>query len=146
MLDTNRTICVSIPHTGTRFIQKRLRTRYVTHTTAAWDSILELCKDRYIIAPLRDPKACWASTVRRMKEPNDPEHLSKFYQAWYTMHALSLIREIDFIPVDLKQDPRITDWEVVGSDDLTINDKAPGIYFKSIYQLPFVKKYYSFKG
>jgi hypothetical protein len=145
MIDKENTILVSIPYTGTRFLKERLGLKRTTHTTANWESLLGLVKGRKIIAPLRDPKSCWRSTVRRMTNTNtrDFKNVAGFFKAWYQMHSLTLLYDVDFIPVDLRQDSRIQDWEPVGNDDRGENEKAPDVHLRELYELPFVKQFYS---
>jgi hypothetical protein len=57
------------------------------------------------------------------------------------MHALTLVREIDFIAVDLQEDPRITDWSPIGHND-NGEAKHPDIKLSHIYKLPFVERFY----
>jgi hypothetical protein len=95
-----------------------------------------LKKEPVIIAPIRDPKAVWVSWSRRGKTELE------FMRSFYTMHALSLIREIDFIAVDLKQDLRITDWTPIGEDDPGKTFPVQNFDCRPLYQLPFVKQFY----
>ena len=79
---------------------------------------MEAVEGKEIIAPLRDPISCWASTVRRWLKPKDKVNLPNFIRAWYMMHALTLVREVNFIPVDLKLENKygITDWTPIGGE------------------------------
>jgi len=139
-------LVVSIPHTGTRFLKARLGITEHIHTIVYWDSLMrEVNKYDHIVAPLRDPSAVWQSTYRRWLKPDAHDNLHRFIAAWYMMHALTLVRDVDFIPVDLKLDPRITDWEPVTGELERNNKIKPNLCLMSIYALPFVAQYYSIR-
>lgn len=135
-------IIVSIPHTGTRFLKERLGIDKHIHTIVDWDSLMREIEGKYIIAPLRNPKDVWMSDVRRWLKWDAEDNVSRFVAAWYVMHALTLFRDIDFIPVDLQQDDRITDWTPVSGELDRNNKKHPQICLRRIYALPFVERYY----
>ena len=131
-------IIVSIPHTGTRFLQARLGVEKSVHTISKWDSLYNQVKDKQIIAPLRSPPVVWKSWARRKKAPFP---YAEFFSAWHNMHALDLLFEVDFICLDKRDDPRIADWEPIGQDD-------PGPYglplieLRPLYFLPFVRRHF----
>ncbi len=133
-------IIVSIPYTGTRFLKKHLNIQESVHTYTPWTRLLELVDGRTIIAPLRDPAKNWTSWARRWTDELLDHQIRVFVQSWYTMHALTLICDVDFIPVDLQQDDRITDWTPIGDED------TGSLVYKFrtdfLYNLPFVQKYY----
>ena len=136
-------VVVSIPYTGTRFLKTRLRILRHVHTTCSWQQITSEVADYNIIAPLRDPKDCWDSATRRWRDLTTPFDVSRFIQGWMMMHAVTLWRQVDFIPVDLQHDKRITDWTPIGDTDPGKATRyEPAIDLKFIYELPFVKQYY----
>jgi len=134
-------IIVSVPHTGTRFLKKRLGIKDHIHTVALWEHLLEKTEGRTIISPLRNPVSVWRSTTRRWVTPDIPLDTHSFLRSWYMLHALSLVRDIDFIAIDKQQDERITDWAPVGKGD---EGRAvhPDIDLKPLYELPFIKEFY----
>ena len=135
-------IIVSIPYTGTRFLKERLGIDKHVHTIVDWNSLTREIEGKHIIAPLRNPKDVWASDVRRWLKWDAEDNIPRFVAAWYVMHTLTLIRDVDFIPVDLQQDNRITDWTPVSGELERNNKKHPQICLRRIYALPFVGKYY----
>ena len=58
------------------------------------------------------------------------------------MHSLDQLREIEYIPLENKNHPRITDWIPITGEEWQENKKAPTIDLKQIYLLPFVKIHY----
>jgi len=134
-------IIVSIPHTGTRFLRRRMRTKRYIHVTEPWDKLVETLTGREVISPLRSPQSVWRSYSRRWVDPDSPIDTIGFINNWYTMHTLTLFFDIDFIPVDLQQDKRITDWSPIGERDAG-DAVHPDIDLSKVYQLPFVQKWY----
>jgi len=136
-------IVVSIPHSGTRFLKERLSIDAHVHTNIfGWDALIRETKGKKLVAPLRDPQAVWKSTVRRYNKWDATDNISNFFNSWFMMHALSLIRDIEFIPVDLQISDRITDWTPVGGEEDQCNTKCYPTCLRRIYVLPFVQKYY----
>jgi len=140
-------IIVSVPYTGTRFLKERLGVNEHIHTVVSWDALVERLEGKEIIAPLRNPYDVWGSTIRRWVKLDHDTHIPNFISAWYVMHALTLIKKITFIPVDLKIDPtgEIKDWTKVTGEKDRHNKKYYPISLRGIYLLPFVKKYYDHK-
>ena len=138
-------IIVSVPHTGTRFLAERLGIKDRVHTVFPWENILKKVEGKKIIAPLRRPRDAWKSKIRRMNPELLAENTVGWFNSWYMLHALSLVKEIDFIPVDLKQDPRITDWTPVTGEGHLNNTEFldVGINLRKLYDLPFVKRFYN---
>lgn len=132
-------IIVSIPHTGTRFLQERLGVEKSVHTISKWSSLYHQVEGKQIIAPLRHPNNVWGSWARRKK---DPFPYAEFFSAWYLMHTLDMLFDVDFICLDKRDDPRITDWTPLGHD-------GPGPYglplieLRPLFFLPFVNRHYS---
>lgn len=138
-------LIVSIPQTGTRFLRERLGVRDFVHTIESWEQLVGKTEGRNIVSPLRSPAACWASSTRRWttSRPFDTE---LWLHSWYMMHALSLVRDIDFIVIEKRDDPRISDWSKVGDRDEGKNRSIPDIGLRHIYELPFVKARYDIRG
>jgi len=134
-------IIVSVPHTGTRFLQERLGVKKYIHTTCPWDALLERVKDKKIISPLRHPSDVWKSWARRKNPKTEPFPYALFIGAWHTLHTLDMMMDVDFICVDKCADPRITDWGPVGDKDYGPYDLKQ-IDLRSIFSLPFVNKHY----
>jgi hypothetical protein len=130
-------LIVSIPHSGTRFLRTRLGIREIKHTIEHWPCLLKATEDRHIISPIREPMSVWASYWHY----NRDVALQLYFRAFYTMHALTLVREIDWIAVDLQYDPRIENWEPV-SDNPSRPDPHYPPDFRHIYDLPFVQQFY----
>ena len=137
----NEPLVVSIPHTGTRFIQARLDIREFVHTHKRWDLLYEQVKDRKIIAPLRNPNDVWVSTARRQNPETKPFPYARFFGAWNIMHTLDMLFDVDFICVDKREDPRITDWSPEGHNTRDAFDWPP-ISLGPLYRLPFVRRHY----
>lgn len=134
-------IIVSVPHTGSRFLQARLGINGMIHTKSDWEYILFRTQGRQVVTPLRSPLDNWLSWSRKARELQ-MQHVAEWYDCWYKLHALSQITTIDFICVDKRTDPRITDWTPVGHN-ATANNVHALPTLKFIYELPFVKAYYN---
>lgn len=135
-------LIVSIPHTGSRFLRERLGIEEIVHTERNWHDLINKTAGHHLIAPLRNPMSVLSSAVRRT-----PPELIMFDEAgwihnWYMMHALTLIRQVDFIVLEHESDPRITDWSPVGHNDdgerPIYNRPLPPMDLGKIYELPFV--------
>lgn len=141
-------IIVSIPHTGTRFLCERLGVEKRVHTHSKWESLYSQVEGKHIIAPLRNPPDVWESWARR-KNPPGTEHSAKmepfpyatFFSAWYNMHTLDMMFDVDFICVDKCEDHRITDWSPVGHGDKGTVVR-PATELRPLYYLPFVRRHY----
>ena len=138
-------IIISIPHTGTRFLQERLGIEaQAHHTTGNWTSLRRRVEGKQIISPLRAPPDVWKSWARRHEfksHSGEPFPYARFFSAWYVMHTLDMLFYVDFICVDKREDPRIKDWERIGHHD-TGCEGLPVIDLRPLYFLPFVKKHY----
>ena len=139
-------IIVSVPYSGTRFIQERLNIAARVHTNnIEWEDLLDIIRNRRIVVPLRSPLANWLSTEKRYDtRPLTIANIAEWYDAWHKLHALSVSRPVDFICIEDQSDKRITDWSAVGHMDKPIY-KYPIPPLNFIYQLPFVKRFYSLK-
>jgi len=131
-------IIVSIPHTGTRFLQERLGVEKSVHTISKWSSLYNQVEGKQIFAPLRHPTDVWVSWARRKK---DPFPYAEFFSAWYLMHTLDMLFDVDFICLDKRDDPRITDWAPIGHDDPG-SPGLPLIELRPLFFLPFVNRHY----
>jgi hypothetical protein len=60
------------------------------------------------------------------------------------MHALTLVRDVDFVILERQQDPRIADWSKVGHEDAGELVERE-INLEPIYALPFVRPHYSIR-
>jgi len=138
---TREPIIVSIPHTGTRFLQERLGVEKYVHTHSKWDSLYKRVKDKKIIAPLRNPPDVWKSWARRKNPKTEPFPYAMFFSAWYNMHTLDMLFDVDFICVDKCADERITDWTPIGTGDYGPYSK-PLIELRPLYYLPYVRQRY----
>lgn len=140
---TSDPIIVSIPHSGTRFLKKRLGIEEHVHTHTNWNTLLKRVRGRTIISPLRNPDAVWRSWCRRRNVELDKFPLIEFAAGWYVMHTLAQMFEVDFIPVDKQEDRRIRDWSKVGDrDESAALWKAHRIDLRALYKLPYVQEHY----
>ena len=135
-------LIISIPHTGTRFLRDQLGIDRFIHTARSWDFIMKEIEGKKLIAPLRSPKACWKSATRRQQKGRIFD-IAKWVRSWYIMHALTLIRDIEFVIIERRTDPRVENWAKVGQNDPGDNKSVPAIDLKPIYALPFVRPHYS---
>jgi hypothetical protein len=138
---TSNSIIVTIPHTGTRFLQERLGIKQYVHTVINWPILCRRIENKKIISPLRPPIKVWKSWARRRNPKNEAFPYIEFTSAWYTMHALDLMYEVDFIDLEAKNDPRISDWTPIGNEDYGPYE-LPEINLNPIYKLPFVTRFY----
>jgi hypothetical protein len=148
---TREAIIVSIPHTGTRFLKERLGIEKSVHTHSKWESLYKQVEGKQIIAPLRHPNDVWESWARRKNPPGtgrkahdsvmEPFPYATFFSAWYNMHTLDMMFDVDFICVDKCDDPRITDWTPVGDGDKG-SVVRPATELLPLYYLPFVRSRY----
>jgi hypothetical protein len=138
---THDPIIVSVPHTGTRFLQQRLGLQEHIHTLSSWDSLLRKLAGRKVYIPLRNPPDVWRSWCRRHNPKIFP--YGQFFLAWGCLQMIAEQMEVDVICVDHKTDPRINDWGKVGDQD---NSKVGWQLLKTdlrpLYRLPLVDKYY----
>lgn len=137
-------IIVSVPHTGTRFLQDRLGVEKYVHTHSNWVHLHERIHDKQIIAPLRKPKDVWRSWCRRRDGGQDVlDWAQHFFAAWYVLHTIDQLYDVDFICVDKRDDERIEDWSSVGEDEkshpLWKHHRAD---LRVIYKIPFVHRHY----
>jgi hypothetical protein len=136
-------IIVSIPHTGTRFLKERLGIDAHVHTSTNWDAVYRQARNRQVIAPLRKPTDVWRSWCRRRDDGDPLRWAPHFFSAWYIMHALDMLFDVDFICVDKQDDPRIDDWEPFGgSDQSHAGWKLHRVDLRVLYKLPFVYNNY----
>ena len=134
-------IIVSVPHTGSRFLQERLGISGLVHTTSDWDYILFRTDGRQVVTPLRSPLANWLSWSKKTRNLT-MQRLADWYDAWYTLHALAQIKTIDFICIEKQSDSRISNWSKVGHNEKAVHEhNLP--YLKKVYELPLVKAHYT---
>ena len=139
--DSHLSLIVSIRNSGTRFLQERLGISSNIHVDVAWDELIRRCQGEKIYVPMRKPRAIWKSWSRRAgNERPFPE--TRFVVSFWQMHALSLVKDLDFIAVDLQEDERITDWGPVGHNDLGKGSHPITLDMRPIDNLPFVKRLY----
>lgn len=139
-------IIVSVPYTGTRFLRERLGIKQSVHTYTPWNRLLEIIDGHEVITPLRDPQANWHSWARRWDYAEDyDQQIARYNMCWFVLHSLSLIKDIDFIPVDLPnlRDSRIQDWTPVGNEDA--GNLEHYYNAEALYNLPMIQKYYGKK-
>jgi hypothetical protein len=140
-----RKILVSVPHSGTRFVMERLDIQVHTHTHWPWqvqmDALAPL-KGRAPIVAMRDPADVWASWCRRAGH-QDQFAYGEFFLAWAGLHTLDQLMKLDVICVDKQTDPRIDNWDTVAPWHMPHADTLP-IDLRSIYELPIVKRHYSY--
>jgi len=138
---THDPIIVSIPHSGTRFLKKRLGIEDHMHVGPDWYMLWERVQNRPIVVPLRSPSEIWRSWCRR----NSPEKFpySQFFVAWGCLHALDQLCELDVICIDKQEDQRISDWSEVGSEDAGVaNWKLLKVDLRPLFELPIVERHY----
>lgn len=144
-------IVVSIPSTGSRFLARAfgLSERFhIQHTAVRWTDLIEGIKGKeHIVVPLRHPYSVWHSWCSRgnLSEPN---MVANWFRAWYHLHALDMCMELDVVPVDKREDPRITSWEKVGFDDpkKTANYELVDVHWKGLMSMPIVRRHYEPSG
>ena len=136
-------IIVSIPHTGTRFLKERLGIEEHIHTHTNWRTLWGRVENRTIIAPLRRPDHVWRSWCRRRDGPEIANWCGSFFMAWGIMHTLDQMMEVEFVCLDKKEDPRISDWSRIGDgDSYHARWKLHKADLRSLYKLPFVHRHY----
>lgn len=134
-------IIVSVPHSGTRFLKRRLDIEDHIHIGPDWDILLERVRDRHIVVPLRSPSDIWRSWCRRNTAEKFP--YSQFFVAWGCLHALDQLCELDVICIDKREDQRISDWSEVGNEDAGVaNWKLLKVDLRPLYEVPIVKRHY----
>ncbi len=132
---------MSVPYSGTRFLMRNLGIMQRVHTYTPWNELMEILEGKTIITPMRDPAKNWLSWARRWPKDKPIDHqIVQYTRAWHVLHAVSLIKELDVIPVDLQQDKRVSNWIPVGDGDP--GDNIHALNTDSIYELPIVQKYY----
>ena len=109
--------------------------------------LLRRVEGKQIIVPLRNPQDVWRSWARRdnFREHHLKGHMfpyARFFGAWYTLHTLDMLFDVDFIAVDQRKDPRIADWSRVGHDDRPTHDGVSAIDLNHLHYLPFVQRHY----
>jgi hypothetical protein len=144
-------VIVSIPHTGSRFLSARLAIDEIVHTELSWSELIKKTAGKVLVSPLRRPEDVLKSAVRRTP-PELPLDVAGWFHCWYMMHALTLIRNIDFIVLEDMEDPRIFDWSPVGKDDkgslapdgrpMYHDRPVPPLPLDKIHELPFVRARY----
>lgn len=138
---THDPIIASIPHSGTRFLKRRLGIDEHIHIGPDWYVLLEKTQDREIVVPLRSPSDIWRSWCRRNAPDKFP--YSQFFVAWGCLHALDQMLELDVVCIDKRDDPRITDWSEVGCEDAGVAAwKLLKVDLRPLYELPIVKRHY----
>ena len=65
----------------------------------------------------------------------------EFATGWFNMHLLDILFDVDFINLEAKNDPRITNWKPIGNDDYGPYERGE-IDLRPIYKLPFVKRHF----
>lgn len=107
-------VVVSIPYSGTHFLKHHFGGHCI-HATGCWSSLMMRLQrkkpDAHIYVPVRRPEHVWTSWTRRKENPD----IAHFMSGWYNLHALSLVRYVDFIDIDARDDPRISDWTPRGN-------------------------------
>ena len=136
-------IIVSVPHSGTRFLQERLGVEKYVHTTDNWVHLHKRVLNKKIIVPLRRPHKVWRSWCRRRPDKNPLIWSPHYFAAYYILHTLDQMYDLDFICVDKQDDPRITDWSPVGESDAShAGWKLHEVDLRVLYKIPYVHKYY----
>lgn len=140
---THDPIIVSVPHSGTRFLKKRLEVSEHEHANANWLKLWEKVEGRHIIVPLRKPADVWRSWCRRWPDDAVLNWAAGFFVSWTVLHALDQLCELDVICIDKCQDPRITDWQAVGDkDNGAAGWKLHKVDLRPLYKLPIVNRHY----
>lgn len=138
-----RKIVVSVPHSGTRFIRKRLGVEDYIHTSASWEKLWQEVKGREIVVPLRSPSTVWRSWCRRESGRDVLQWSPGFFVAWTVLHALDRLFELDVICIDTQQDPRIADWTAEGDKDASGTGwKLHKVDLRPLYKLPIVAEHF----
>lgn len=136
-------IIVSVPHTGTRFLKKRLGIEDHIHSNSNWEKLWDTIDGRYVIAPLRSPPTVWRSWCRRHANRDPLEWVGHFMAGWFALNALDQMIDVDMICVDKQEDPRIDDWQPVGEFEGRPTDwKLHKVDLRTLYNLPIVYRNY----
>lgn len=139
-------IIVSVPHSGTRFLKKRLGIKDHVHANANWVKLWEEVEGREVIVPLRKPPSVLRSWCRRRADRELVNWIAQFCASWFILHALDQMMELDYICIDKCEDPRIDDWTKVGDEDGShVRWKLHKVDLRPIYKLPFVDRHYPLK-
>ena len=143
VLTTIKPIVVSVPHTGTRFLKERLSIEEHVHTNTNWDALYRRVKNRKLIVPLRNPSTVWRSWCRRRDDRDPLSWAPSFFSAWYMMHTLDQLFDLDIICIDKQEDERITDWRRIGNADQDhANWKLHKADLRVLYKIPLVYRNY----
>lgn len=139
---THDPIIVSVPHSGTRFLMRRLNVEAHIHANANWTQLWERVEGRQIVVPLRKPSDVWRSWCRR--HPEDVlKWAGSFFVSWAVLHTLDQMCELDVICVDKCDDPRIDDWKPIGDKDGSAAGwKLHKADLRSLHKLPIVERYF----
>lgn len=146
--NVEREIVLSVAHSGTRFLMKRLDIPDHCHTHWEWDKIMDTLKGRKPVVAMRDPAEVWKSWCGRRNA--EGQHLNKkisyeggvFFLSYGLLHALDQLMDMDVVCVDKQEDQRIRDWDRIGAWHQKPADILP-INLKPIYELPIVRRYYA---
>ena len=109
-----RSIVLSVPHSGTRFVHEHMNTESYHHTWDKWECMVENCKTAdHIYVAMRHPKDVRMSWIRRGVLHNK-RSIYRWYMSWYQLQACDELFDLDVICVDKQEDPRIKNWEKIG--------------------------------
>lgn len=135
-------IVVSVPHSGTRFLKERLGVDEHVHSHRPWKDVLKRIEGKHVYVPLRNPKMVWHSWCRRNNK--DPLWFApEFFAAWFNIHTLDQVFDLDFICLDKQNDARIKDWGRVGGNDASrLGHEIYSVDMQPIYKLPYINRYY----
>jgi hypothetical protein len=137
-----KTIILSVPHSGTRFLQQRFDVIKCYHTWGKWEDVRQICEEaEKIYVPMRHPKDVKDSWIRRDRFKNK-RGIYMWYMAWYQLQAMDSMFDLDVICVDKKEDERIDDWTVVGHDELPWPSNFHDVYWDILFHLPIVERHY----
>jgi len=135
-------IIVSIQHTGTQFLGKRLGTENMVHTDMPWDLVQRKLEGKKIYSPLRHPSKVWQSWANRFAPGPAFPHIAFAWQ-WYAMDIIDTLYDVDFINLETQDDPRIKDWSPVNHYGGKRHSFEPPPHdLKRLYRLPFVLRHF----
>lgn len=152
---------LSVPHTGTRSLEKITGyTHLHSYAYMTPQDILNRNQNEVMVVPLREPWAVWTTWFQRYggrKYIMDPDHPKSMESAWRALAALDRYFDLHYIPVDIPgvRDEQlellsekmgrklVSDWIPVGARPEKKKTLQPGERnLDFVYNMPFVRRFY----
>lgn len=137
---TSRSLVVSVPHSGTRFLKQLLGGCNACHSMSDWCEVIHSAKRAdHIYVPMRHPHDVWTSWCRR-RRLSSANQIMLWHRSWYQLHALDMMFDLDIVCVD--KDERVTKNPVVGHDPGYSKFDLVDVSLNSLWELPIVNRHY----